>query len=114
MAKQLVGQISKLANVPGGTTTARDAKMPRQPNALMSIRRTSDAARAQLCQIYRRGWRPLPGNRDIMSIFVRTVPYYEKLTINVSAEFLPVALFSGIGLLVGLIAAGCGEQGVWF
>ena len=49
-----------------------------------------------------------------MSIFVRTVPYYEKLTINVSAEFLPVALFSGIGLLVGLIAAGCGEQGVWF
>jgi hypothetical protein len=84
------------------------------PNALMSIRRTSDAARAQLWQIYRRGWRPLPGNRDIMSIFVRTVPYYEKLTINVSAEFLSVALFSGIGLLVGLIAAGCGEQGVWF
>ena len=49
-----------------------------------------------------------------MPTFVRTVPYNEKLTINVSAEFLPIALFCGIGLLVLLIAASCGEQGIWF
>jgi hypothetical protein len=42
------------------------------------------------------------------------MPCKETLTINVSAEFLPVALFCGIGLLVGLIAAGCGKQGVRF
>ncbi len=49
-----------------------------------------------------------------MPTFIRTVPYNEKLTISVSAEFLSIALFCGIGLLVSLIAAGCGEQGVWF
>ncbi len=49
-----------------------------------------------------------------MPTFVRTVPYKEKLTTNGSAEFLSTALFCGIGLLVGLIAASCGEQGVWF
>jgi len=49
-----------------------------------------------------------------MPTFVQTVPYKEKLTTKVSAEFLSIALFCGIGLLVGLIAASCGEQGVWF
>ena len=49
-----------------------------------------------------------------MPTFVRTVPYKEKLTINVSAELLSIALFCGISLLVGLIAVSCGEQGVWF
>jgi hypothetical protein len=29
-------------------------------------------------------------------------------------EFLAVALFSGIGLLVSLVAVVFGEQGVWF
>jgi hypothetical protein len=57
---------------------------------------------------------PGPSNREIMPTFVQTVPYKEKLTTKVSAEFLSIALFCGIGLLVGLIAASCGEQGVWF
>jgi len=42
------------------------------------------------------------------------MPYKANFTIDVSAKFLSVALFSGIGLLVGLIAASCGEPGVWF
>jgi hypothetical protein len=49
-----------------------------------------------------------------MPTFVRTVPYKEKLTINVSAELPSIVLFCGISFLVGLIAASCGEQGVWF
>jgi len=29
-------------------------------------------------------------------------------------QFIPVALFSGIGLLVSLVAILCGVQGVWY
>jgi hypothetical protein len=92
---------------------ARDAN-PRSKSTDDVICQSSDAAHAQLRQIYRRGWTPLPGNRYIMPAFIRTMPYRETPTTNVSAEFLSVALFSGIGLLVSLIAASFGEQGVWF
>lgn len=30
-----------------------------------------------------------------------------------ASEFLAIALFSGIGLIISLIAAVCGEQGIW-
>jgi hypothetical protein len=30
-----------------------------------------------------------------------------------TGEFFAIALFSGIGLIIGLIAAMCGEQGIW-
>jgi hypothetical protein len=29
-------------------------------------------------------------------------------------DFYAVAIFSGIGLLISLIAIVCGEQGIWF
>jgi hypothetical protein len=30
-----------------------------------------------------------------------------------TSEFYAIALFSGIGLIISLIAAMCGEQGIW-
>jgi hypothetical protein len=29
-------------------------------------------------------------------------------------EFVPIAIFSGLGLLVSLVAVICGVQGAWF
>jgi hypothetical protein len=31
-----------------------------------------------------------------------------------TSEFFAIALFSGIGLIISLIAAVCGERGIWF
>lgn len=37
----------------------------------------------------------------------------EEPTTFFSSDFFAVALFSGIGLVISLIAAICNEQGVW-
>ena len=48
-----------------------------------------------------------------MPTFIRMAAKLEEPVEFFSDEFRAVALFSGIGLVVSLIAAICGVQGVW-
>jgi hypothetical protein len=45
--------------------------------------------------------------------FIRMVAKLEEPSPLLSDESRAIALFCGIGLLVALIAVGCGVQGVW-
>ena len=48
-----------------------------------------------------------------MPTFIKLAIRPDEPTRLFSDEFLAVAMFSGIGLLVTLVAMGCGVQGVW-
>jgi len=48
-----------------------------------------------------------------MPTFIRMVARLEEPA-ELGDDFLAAALFGGMGLLLALIAVGCGEQGVWF
>jgi len=48
-----------------------------------------------------------------MPTLIRMVAKLEEPAEFLSDDFLAVVLFSGIGLLVSLIAVGTGVQGVW-
>jgi hypothetical protein len=50
---------------------------------------------------------------DTMPTFIRTFAKLEEPAELLSSDFRPVVLFSGIGLLVSLIAVCTGVQGVW-
>jgi hypothetical protein len=50
---------------------------------------------------------------DTMPTFIRMVAELEEPAELLSDDFRAVVLFSGIGLLVSLIAACTGVQGVW-
>jgi hypothetical protein len=50
---------------------------------------------------------------DAVPTFIRMVAKLEEPSPLLSDESRAIALFCGIGLLVALIAVGCGVQGVW-
>jgi len=58
-------------------------------------------------------WRKQQPREDTMPTFIRMVAKLEEPPELFSDHFRAVALFSGIGLLVTLIAVSCGVQGVW-
>jgi hypothetical protein len=52
--------------------------------------------------------------RSNMPTFIKMAVRLEKPARRFSDDFLAVAMFSGIGLLLTLVAVNCGVQGVWF
>ena len=48
-----------------------------------------------------------------MLTFIRMVVKLDEPAERLGEDFLAVAMFSGIGLVVTLLAASCGVQGVW-
>jgi hypothetical protein len=61
----------------------------------------------------RRLWRRQEQYEDAMPTFIRLVAELEEPAEFLSDEFRAAVLFGGIGLLVMLIAACTGVQGVW-
>jgi hypothetical protein len=49
-----------------------------------------------------------------MLTFIKMAIRLEKPASRFSDDFMAVALFSGIGLVLTLVAVSCGVQGVWF
>lgn len=58
-------------------------------------------------------WRKQEQSEDSMPTFIKMVIKLEEPAWFLSDDFCAVALFSGIGLVVTLIAASCGVPGVW-
>jgi hypothetical protein len=58
-------------------------------------------------------WRKRQQSEDPMPTFMKMVVKLEEPAWFLSDDFCAVALFSGIGLVVTLIAVSCGVQGVW-
>jgi hypothetical protein len=58
----------------------------------------------------------LPGgtkSEDAMLTFIKMIVKLDEPAELLGENFLAVAVFSGIGLLLTLVAAICGVQGVW-
>lgn len=58
-------------------------------------------------------WRKQQQSEDPLPKFIKMVIKLEEPAWLLSDDFYAVALFSGISLVVTLIAVSCGVQGVW-
>ena len=58
-------------------------------------------------------WREQQQSEDALPKFIKMVIKLEEPSWLLSDDFCAVALFSGIGLVVALIAVSRGVQGVW-